>query len=192
MPVGKRATRLLQLTVQQTRFLGETVRIFETAMPEQFAWSESTRATEVHFLIDLLEARGWVGVGRQMGATDLTVLAEGYDRLDEINRHNSSQSQGFIAMWFDISLDEARDDGIAAGIVDAGYEPMRIDMKSHNNKIDDEIVAEIRRSRFVVADFYTRQLRTPRRGLLRGWLCAWLRTSGDLHDPEGHDRTCSF
>jgi len=30
---------------------------------------------------------------------------------------------------------------------------MRIDKKEHVNKIDDEIVAEIRRSRFVVADF---------------------------------------
>ncbi|MCW5608337.1 MAG: hypothetical protein KIT26_09815 [Nitrosomonas sp.] len=30
---------------------------------------------------------------------------------------------------------------------------MRIDQKNHNNKIDDEIIAEIKRSRFVVADF---------------------------------------
>ena len=30
---------------------------------------------------------------------------------------------------------------------------MRIDRKEHVNKIDDEIVAEIRRARFVVADF---------------------------------------
>jgi nucleoside 2-deoxyribosyltransferase len=30
---------------------------------------------------------------------------------------------------------------------------MRIDKKDHNNKIDDEIVSEIRRSRFLVADF---------------------------------------
>ena len=31
--------------------------------------------------------------------------------------------------------------------------PVRIDQQEHNNKIDDEIIAEIRRSRFVVADF---------------------------------------
>ncbi|HUN96136.1 MAG TPA: hypothetical protein VMU69_07850 [Bradyrhizobium sp.] len=30
---------------------------------------------------------------------------------------------------------------------------MRIDKKEHGNKIDDEIIAEIRRSRFIVADF---------------------------------------
>jgi len=30
---------------------------------------------------------------------------------------------------------------------------IRIDKKEHNNKIDDEIIAEIRRSRFLIADF---------------------------------------
>ena len=35
----------------------------------------------------------------------------------------------------------------------AGFQPFRIDDKHHNHKICDEIVAEIRRSRFLVADF---------------------------------------
>ena len=39
------------------------------------------------------------------------------------------------------------------GIKDAGYEAVRIDKQRHLNKIDDEIVAEIRRARFLVADF---------------------------------------
>ena len=42
--------------------------------------------------------------------------------------------------------------GIEPGIRDAGYKPSRIDRKGHTNKIDDEIIAEIRRSRFVVCD----------------------------------------
>lgn len=35
----------------------------------------------------------------------------------------------------------------------AGYQPLRIDKKEHVNRIDDEIFADIRRSRFVIADF---------------------------------------
>jgi hypothetical protein len=36
----------------------------------------------------------------------------------------------------------------------SGYEPRRVDQKHHHlNKVDDEIIAEIRRSRFLVADF---------------------------------------
>ena len=34
----------------------------------------------------------------------------------------------------------------------AGYEPKRIDRHPHNQKIDDEIIAMIRRSKFVIAD----------------------------------------
>ena len=56
-------------------------------------------------------------------------------------------------MWFDLSMDEAYQNGIQPAIEDAGYEAVRIDRKDHNNKIDDEIIAEIRRSRFLVADF---------------------------------------
>lgn len=56
-------------------------------------------------------------------------------------------------MWFGEEMREPWRLGFAPGIRDAGYEPFRIDSKEHNNKIDDEIVAEIKRSRFLIADF---------------------------------------
>lgn len=48
--------------------------------------------------------------------------------------------------------------------MDAGYEPLRIDQKEHVNKIDDEIVLEIRRSKFLIADF-TCERGNPRGGV---------------------------
>ena len=54
-------------------------------------------------------------------------------------------------MWFDNSVKGAwlaTDEGIRQ----AGYTPLRIDQKQHNNEITDEIVAEIRKSKFLVAD----------------------------------------
>ena len=56
-------------------------------------------------------------------------------------------------MWFNDTMLPTLKDGIAPAIRDAGYEPLRIDHKPHINKIDDEIIAEIRRSRLLVADF---------------------------------------
>ena len=35
----------------------------------------------------------------------------------------------------------------------AGYEPFRVDRKEHANSIDDEIIGNIRKSCFMVADF---------------------------------------
>ena len=50
-------------------------------------------------------------------------------------------------------MDDVYNNGIEPAIRDAGYHPVRIDRKPDVNKIDDEIIAEIRRSRFLVADF---------------------------------------
>jgi Zn ribbon nucleic-acid-binding protein len=64
-----------------------------------------------------------------------------------------AKEQGFIAMAFRLATsDELHTAGLNVGITNAGYHPLRIDRKDHNNRIDDEIVAEIRKSKFVVAD----------------------------------------
>jgi hypothetical protein len=44
-------------------------------------------------------------------------------------------------------------EGIEPAIRQAGFAPMLIKNKEHINKIDDEIIAEIRRSAFLIADF---------------------------------------
>ena len=56
-------------------------------------------------------------------------------------------------MWFDRSMKDLREKGIKPGIMDAGYDPIRIDETESIEKIDDAIIAEIRRSRFIVVDF---------------------------------------
>jgi nucleoside 2-deoxyribosyltransferase len=45
------------------------------------------------------------------------------------------------------------DEAIKPAIEDAGYKAIRIDKIEHNRSISDEIIALIRGSRFVVADF---------------------------------------
>lgn len=51
-------------------------------------------------------------------------------------------------------MDEIWSKGIKLAIEDSGkYEARRIDVVQHNNKICDEIIAEIKKSDFVVADF---------------------------------------
>ena len=55
-------------------------------------------------------------------------------------------------MWFSEEVDKVYEEGIKLAIEDAGYKPMRIDRKPDLDKIDDEIIGEIRRSLFLVAD----------------------------------------
>ena len=62
-------------------------------------------------------------------------------------------------------MKEAYSCGIEPAIRDVGYEPVRIDRKEFLGKVDDEIVAEIRKSRFVVADFTTSKKSGARGGV---------------------------
>ena len=88
----------------------------------------------------------------------------GYKRLEKLKSANPNSAQAFVAMWFDETMNDVWENGFEPAIVDAGYKPLRIDRKEHINKIDDEIIAEIRRSRFVVADF-TSEKEKPRGGV---------------------------
>jgi nucleoside 2-deoxyribosyltransferase len=70
------------------------------------------------------------------------------------NKGNSTDSHNaFVAMWFSENTNELWERGISRGIINAGYKPFRIDKHDHNNRIDDEIIASIRKSKFLVADF---------------------------------------
>jgi hypothetical protein len=71
----------------------------------------------------------------------------------EILGASGSGAQGFVAMSFDPSLREVWTNGFDPGIRAAGYDPVRIDDKDYVGGITDEMIAEIRRSRFVVADY---------------------------------------
>ena len=67
-------------------------------------------------------------------------------------RRESVSSVGFCAMWFNPSVRFIYDEAISKAIKDAGYEPFRVDGKEHNNRIDDEIVANIKSAKFMIAD----------------------------------------
>ena len=83
------------------------------------------------------------------------LTANGWARVAELEQgHNAAKPyQAFVAMWFSPEVETAYDEGFYKGIITAGYDPVRIDREVHNNRIDDQIIAEIRKSRFVVADF---------------------------------------
>lgn len=105
-------------------------------------------------LLAYLERCGLIGhsdINNQEQTCTLTV--EGYARLAELENSYTASSRAFVAIWFDDSMRDVWEHGFDPAIREAGYEPVRIDQKEHVNKIDDEIISEIRRSRFVVADF---------------------------------------
>lgn len=126
------------------------------------AWSESAVSTseivsqrkEIQFFLDYLEAKNWIIKRIDDTHHDIYHLTvKGYARLDKLDKVAVDSSQAFVAMWFDKSMDDVYYKGIKLGIKCAGYKPFRIDKEEYLDKVDDKIIAEIRRSRFIVADF---------------------------------------
>jgi hypothetical protein len=93
---------------------------------------------------------------RTTGSPPHALTVKGLLAADQLKTINAASSQGFVAMSFDPELVAAWTNGFDPAIRAAGYTPRRIDAKEYVGGISDEIMAEIRRSRFVVAD-YTQQ-----------------------------------
>lgn len=147
----ERAERLLMYFVKQSDSLDTKVHLSHDLL---MAVTESMDLSEAIFLWRHLSRRGWIDTQVQHPRNTLPgiVTMEGYERLTDTATTPDS-AQAFVAMWFDQSMDAAFTDGIAPAVRDAGYVPYRIDREEHLNKIDDEIIAQIRRSRFLIADF---------------------------------------
>jgi hypothetical protein len=101
-------------------------------------------------LASYLEKRGLV---RSVTAEGCVVTIEGQIFAESLLTKPKISKNCFVAMWFDERMAQSFEKGFSLGIMQAGYTPIRIDGVHHNNKIDDEIIAHIRSSAFIVADF---------------------------------------
>jgi hypothetical protein len=128
------------------------------------AQTESRNIDELMELLRLLDETGYIEANFHSNGGHFRPTARGWEELDKMKRRRVDSSQAFVAMWFNNQTSDAYIHGIAPAVTDTGYKVMRIDKKDHNNKIDDEIIAEIRVSRFVVADF-TCEPEKPRGGV---------------------------
>lgn len=157
LTVHKRADRLLQYIRNHTPEIGSIVSFTNQCVhAPAMAWSESCNPREVIFLLKYLQSQNWirdVAIPDSSIGGDYVLTVGGYAHIAEFEKIITISSQAFVAMWFDKSMTSAWEQGIAPAIREAGYEPKRIDREQYNDKIDDEIIASIRRSRFVVADF---------------------------------------
>ena len=156
--VGEKAEKILVRLAQKFPKPGERLDLSRGVHLEFLAIGRAADNDELHFLLRefLHEEMGLLlmnEVGSGLGMEEnYKISPKGWAYLESLRHGNSNSQIGFIAMWFDKSVDPVHL-AIEAGIRSSGYEPLRIDRKEHNNKIDDEIVAGIRRSKFLVADF---------------------------------------
>jgi hypothetical protein len=115
----------------------------------------SGNSTELESLFHILAYEELIAVEGTMNNSiaNVKISAKGLLAAEALSAQGSNSLQGFVGMSFDNNLREAWISGFDPAIRSAGYQPVRIDAKEYVGGITDEIMAEIRRSRFVVADY---------------------------------------
>lgn len=169
LTVDEKADRILLHLARVFPCAGDRLEIYNppevdlVRPPSGQTWTPASRAAlaavgycesyqEVEFLMNacLADHRAYLRrEGGWMYPTQITPA--GWARIDELRRVGGRGAVGFVAMWFGTEINSASA-AIQRAIAAAGYEPVRMDELQHNNAIDDEILARIRGSKFVVAD----------------------------------------
>ena len=113
-----------------------------------YALSYCEKEDEMRFLLNYLIELNFIGHYGDLDFFQVTV--KGFEKINRLSKSVNSK-KAFIAMWINSSMDNLKN-CIETAVKNTGYEPLRIDDKEHNNKIDDEILNEIKKTRFIVCD----------------------------------------
>ena len=138
---------------------------------EMLAWSSSIKIEELNYLLRYLKDQYLLGPPPSGYVSDnylYTVTVRGHSYVGERETPTIDSTQAFVAMWFDSSLDDAFYKGIEPGIKECGYSAVRIDRSDDLDKIDDQIIAEIRRSKFLVVDLTEGEVVKEKDGKIKG------------------------
>ena len=111
---------------------------------------------EGDFLLRELENQGWISSCSDSNSWEFwsfTLTTKCWEMIENLQQQATYSKHVFVAMWFDSSMSDFYEKGVKLAIEKAGYIPVRIDLQEFNNKICDEIIAEIKRCKFLVSDF---------------------------------------
>ncbi|MBA7667264.1 hypothetical protein ES703_75349 [subsurface metagenome] len=144
----------------------EVVELLIKHIYEKMDYPEKGLKVDANFDYALLYSKNireflfYVSKTRELGLIEPAPSGEGYilsldgwEFIKELRFRGIKSKQAFVAMWFDSNLDKAWEEGFKPALEETGYKPLRIDLKEHNEKICDVIIAEIRDSGLLVADF---------------------------------------
>ena len=142
----EKARKLLQAIARKSPTMGGVVGINPKA---DYPLAYCSGEAEYQFIFDSLVRFKWIVPAH--GGPQCVLMIEGWEEAEKVRPVTSAQ--GFVAMWFAPDMKPIYDKGFDPGVTTAGYKPFRVDNREHNDKVDDLIIASIRESRFVVADF---------------------------------------
>ncbi|MGZ8957950.1 MAG: hypothetical protein ACXW0L_00540 [Methylosarcina sp.] len=154
----KKQNKLLKAIELLTHYPGERVELV-SELDAPLAWAQNSN--EFDFYLSSLIERELINSPRSetysLGAIksskfNVTITAKGWEHLETFAVDLEEKTQVFVAMSFDTGLLSVYTNSISPAIKATGYHPYRVDSEPHLDRIDAKIIAEIKNSKFVVAD----------------------------------------
>lgn len=156
--INERIDKALINLSKLSTFTGEFIKIntgiidYSLFMCDSFEWNSISFILEQLYYENYIENETHENIASLPTKIRLTV--KGWNRVFHLEKgliYNSKKA--FVAMWFDKSMEPIYENAIKKAIIDAHYEPQRVDKDEHNGKICDRIIADIRRCKFIICDF---------------------------------------
>lgn len=147
--IVSKTKRLLELLRRRAPAFGQAA-IFK--IDEDWPLIHAVSSSEARALLEEMQTQGLLARRNPTDEPGQMLTMKGRNETEPLN--GGVPGLGFAAMAFDQSMDEAYEKGMRAAVeTDCGLHLLRVDREHFTDKICDHIIADIRRSQFVIADF---------------------------------------
>lgn len=144
--IGDKYYKLLLYFYKKTSHFGESINVKNKT---SICYTNST--DEIEHLCEELCKEGYIK--ESTSPYEYSITIKGIEKAHALEHAISPTNNVFIAMSFDKSYDRIYENGIIPAVEECGYNPIRVDRRQHNDDITDWIIADIRKSKFLIADF---------------------------------------
>jgi len=145
--IVEKLNKLILYLGRKSHFFGEKLKIYgENAYP-------ITYSKDKEEFDNIFEHAKKIGLIEMPTSGGNAVLSwKGWEKFDSVKESGVLSKKCFVAMWCDEDLNVIYEEGVKKAVIEAGFEPIFIEKREHNEKICDLIIAEIRSCRFLVSD----------------------------------------
>lgn len=154
--IEEKIQKLLQRLREKTEFFGQAIKLgdIETVVPLAYA----KNSDELIALFNLMTEKKLAEINITKNEKDdglqrakVILSANGWDITNSFQKKNREFDKGFVAVWFDDSMNESIG-AIEGAITECGFKSVCIRDEHFSEKIMDKALGEIRQSRFVIVD----------------------------------------
>ncbi len=141
-----------------TRFIGRNSKSLDERVPIN-VFNDYTKfycfsLEELVAMLNNLKSRNLIDLAKLSDpyTKGVCLTVDGWQKYDQLREININSKKVFIAMSFDPQL-KPIEHAVVTACGECNFKAFRVDSKEHTEKICDKIIADIKESRFIVADF---------------------------------------